>query len=90
MQIRNLLFDLFPMLRFRHAVCFVLVLNIRKQRTGNKIIAFKHYGFSFMFPNSAIRISSNRTETKQTKLKHMKHHNVHEIVLVQTEKPCKQ
>lgn len=33
----------------------------------------KHYGFSFMFPNSVIRISSKHTETKQ-----MKHHNVYE------------
>lgn len=41
-------------------------------------MAFKHYGFSFMFPNSVIHISSKYTETKQTKPKHMKHHNVHE------------
>lgn len=49
-------------------------------------MAFKHYGFSFMFPNSVIRISSKYTETKQTKPKHMKCYNVHEIALVQTEK----
>lgn len=41
-------------------------------------MAFKYYGFSFMFPNSVIRISSKHTETEQTKPKHMKCHNVHE------------
>lgn len=41
-------------------------------------MAFKHYGFSFTFPNSAIRISSKHTETEQTKQKQMKHHNVYE------------
>lgn len=29
----------------------------------------KHYGFSFMFPNLLIRISSKRTEIEQTKPK---------------------
>lgn len=41
-------------------------------------MVFKHYGFSLMFPNSVIRISSKHTETEQTKPKHMKHHNVYE------------
>lgn len=41
-------------------------------------MAFKHYGFSFMFPNSVIRISSKRAETQQTKPKQMKHHKVYE------------
>lgn len=41
-------------------------------------MAFKYYGFSFMFPNLLIRISSKRTEKEQTKPKQMKHHNVYE------------
>lgn len=41
-------------------------------------MAFKHYGSSFMFPNSVIRISSKRAEKEQTKPKQMKHHNVYE------------
>lgn len=41
-------------------------------------MAFKHYGFSFMFPNSVICISSKRAEKEQTKPKQMKHQNVYE------------